>query len=102
MKTNYNNSLFLSFIIIFSAIIFAACGMRELESTWRDREITIDGIDEGTEWENARYFFDKEKVTIGLLNDENNMYVRISSRDLNMQRQLMALGFIVWFDQEYY
>ena len=98
MKPNYNSSLFLSFIIILSTIMLADCGMRELESTWRNSEITINGKDEETEWENARYFFEKEKVTIGILNDENNMYLRLSSRDRNMQRQLMALGFTVWFD----
>ncbi|MFC1552724.1 hypothetical protein ACFL6P_09215 [Candidatus Latescibacterota bacterium] len=74
--------------------------MPEIESAWRDREVIINGIDGGAEWENARYFFENENITIGLLNDENTMYIRLSSRDRIMQRQLLTLGFTVWFDEK--
>jgi len=98
MKSYRLKIMFLTFFVVLSVFVFAGCGMLEVESTWRDREVTIDGIDDGDEWANARYFLGEEKVTIGLLNDESNMYVRLSSHDNNMQRQLMALGFTVWFD----
>ncbi len=98
MKVNHISFLLKSFIIFLSFTLLVGCDMREVDSTWRDRVVTIDGIDEGSEWENARYFFEKEKVIIGLLNDENNLYVRLSSRDRNLQRQLMVLGFTLWFD----
>ena len=98
MKSYQFGIPFLTFIVLIFAFIFTGCGMHEFDSTWRDREITIDGKDDGAEWENARYFFGDKKITIGLLNDESNLYIRLSSRDSNMQKQLLALGFIAWFD----
>jgi len=92
--------VFLTFFVAFSVSVFTGCGMLEVQSTWRNREVTIDGIDDGDEWANARYFLEKKDITIGLLNDESNLYIRLSSHDNNMQRQLMAFGFTVWFDAE--
>jgi hypothetical protein len=85
--------------LIIPASLFFNCGMQELSSKWRDREIAIDGIDNGTEWENARNYLDEQKVTVGLMNDEKNLYVRLSTRDRTLQRQLAGLGFTVWFDE---
>ncbi|MBT4485259.1 MAG: hypothetical protein HOC71_16455, partial [Candidatus Latescibacteria bacterium] len=98
MKSYQFSFPFLSFIAVFLAFVFVGCGMHEIESKWRDREVAIDGIDEGPEWENARYYFGDKKITIGLLNDESNLYIRLSSRDRNMQKQLLALGLTTWFD----
>ena len=96
MKLNHLSFLFLSFNIVLSTTFLVGCGEREVNSKWRDREITVNGID--TEWKGARLFLDKEKVTIGLLNDESYLYVRLSSRDRKMQAQMIGLGLTVWFD----
>jgi len=98
LKPNCVSSLFLSFLLFLSTAFLAGCGERELNSKWRNREIIVDGID--TEWEGARLFLDKEKVTIGLLNDENDLYVRISSRDRTMQSQILMRGLTIWFDSK--
>ena len=87
-------------IIMFLMVMFVGCGMREMDSKWCDRTISIDGIDSGAEWENARYFFEKEKVTVGLMNTENILYLRLSTYDQKLQRQLLALGFTIWFDEK--
>jgi hypothetical protein len=87
-------------IVIFSTIFAVGCLMPEIESTWRDRDVIVDGIDGGAEWEGARYFFEDANITIGLLNDDNTMYIRLSSRDRIIQRQLMAAGFTMWFDAD--
>ena len=100
MRPYWNRYSIHFFVIILFVLGVGGCFMPEIESTWRDREVIIDGIDGGAEWENARYFFEEENITIGLLNDENTMYIRLSSRDRITQRQLLALGFTVWFDAE--
>ena len=88
-------------LIIFSAVFFIiGCGMNELDSVWCDRKITVNGIDDGTEWKNARYFLDFEAVTFGLLNDENTLYLMLSTRNQGIQRQITARGFTVWFDEK--
>ncbi|MFA6471179.1 MAG: hypothetical protein WCU00_03975 [Candidatus Latescibacterota bacterium] len=87
----------LSIIFLF-ALLFIGCGTTEIVSKWCDRTITIDGVDNGAEWENVRQFFDEEKVTIGIMNDEKNIYLRLSTYDQKLQRQLLASGFTIWFD----
>ncbi|MBN1293284.1 MAG: hypothetical protein JXB48_15705 [Candidatus Latescibacteria bacterium] len=86
------------FSIILLAVLTAGCRMHSVESTWRDREVTIDGLDGGEEWQNARYSFDKQNVSVGLLNDETDLYIRLAIRDRNLQKQLMTAGLTVWFD----
>lgn len=85
-------------VIIIASALFSGCNMREIESTWCDREIIINGKDEGVEWENAKYFFEDKNVTLGLLNDEDYMYIRISSHDRNIQNNFMVMGFSLWID----
>ena len=47
MKSYRFKIMFLIFFAVLSVIIFAGCGMREIKSRWLDREVTIDGIDDG-------------------------------------------------------
>ena len=92
--------LILSSIVIITAFITAGCGEFLAKSTWCDREVIIDGIDDGEEWNDARYFFEKEKVTVGLINDKTDMYVRLSTNDHKIQRQFLMLGFTLWFNPQ--
>jgi hypothetical protein len=78
------------------AVVLSGCGMTDINSVWRDRDIVINGVDSGAEWENARFFFEEKKATLGLMNDGDFLYVRISSRDKSLQRKLMMLGLTIW------
>ncbi len=98
MKQNKFIFSFLTFIIlILFPAIFVGCGKIELNSKWRDRDITIDGID--TDWRNATMYIEKVKVAVGLCNDENYMYVSITPWDRIIQAQMMMAGFTLWFDK---
>lgn len=90
---------FFSGSFILTLVLIAGCRMPDFDSVWRDRAIAIDGKDDPAEWENARYYFEKKKVTVGLMNDADKLYIRISTRDRSLQRQLMALGCTMWFDE---
>ena len=100
MKRYRIRELILLSIVIITAFITAGCGEFLAKSTWRDREVIIDGIDEGEEWNDARYFFEKEKVTVGLINDKTDMYVCLSTNDRKIQRQFLIRGFTVWFNPQ--
>ena len=84
------------FIMLIAVI--SGCRMHSADSTWCDREVTIDGLDGGDEWHNARYTFEKQNVSVGLLNDDQDLYIRLATRSRNLQRQIMAAGFTIWFD----
>jgi hypothetical protein len=85
--------------VILPTVLIIGCGDREIVSRWYDRPITIDGIDAGNEWDNARNYFDDKKVTLGVVNGADTVYVRVSTTDLMMQRQILMSGLTVWFDE---
>lgn len=86
-------------VLIILIIFLTGCGMEELYSTWSDRQVTIDGLDDGTEWENALHSVAKGEITVGLLNDEKTLYLRLSTRNQAVQRQVLTAGLTVWFDE---
>jgi hypothetical protein len=96
----HTSGISLPCIVIFLILFGGGCKMKEMDSRWCDRAVTIDGIDSGPEWENARYFFDDEQVTIGLMNTESTLYVRLSTRDLRIRREMTAYGFTLWFNDK--
>lgn len=86
-------------VLIILIVFLTGCGMEELYSTWCDRQVIIDGLDEGTEWENALHSVAKAELTVGLLNDEKMLYLRLSTRNQAIQRQVLTAGLTVWFDE---
>ena len=90
----------LAVMIITSMGFFIGCGMEEIYSKWCNPVVTIGGIDGGAEWENARHAMDDGNITVGLLNDEKTLFLRLSTRNQAIQRQILAAGLTVWFDGE--
>jgi hypothetical protein len=68
-----------------------------LESSWLDRVITIDG--KAPEWAGREAFFDETNgLKIGFSNDGRYLYVYVSTWNQRMQRQILMNGLTVWFD----
>jgi len=85
--------------ILFLLVIFlAGCGTVELESRWKEQEITIDG--KSSDWLGSMYFFEGEDVSVGFLNDENDLYVCLIAAEPTLRAQVMMQGFTAWFDPE--
>jgi hypothetical protein len=96
MKTGFSHLFFL-LIGFFLAVMLAGCNTQEIQSGWRDREIVIDG--NGEEWNNAlASYFDESRVLLGVANDSSHLYLRLSTSDRGLQRQLLHGGCTVWFD----
>jgi hypothetical protein len=84
-KNNYLNRLLISSLIIILTISsLAGCKKLELNSHWREQDITIDGINE--EWENATTYVDDDNVLIGIMNDEVYLYLSLMSNNRFMWR----------------
>ena len=87
---------FIPCLLLFAGLaVLAGCGPT-LESQWRDREITIDGRD--VEWEGTRVALADGWVGMGLMNDQEFMYLTVSLMDRATQAQVMRQGLIIWFD----
>ncbi len=76
--------LFLTLVIIFG------CETQRIQSRWIDRDITIDGID--TEWRGARFLIDKKYMTVGVMNDDKHLYLRLSTPNIAIQNLIAYNG----------
>ncbi|MBN1291699.1 MAG: hypothetical protein JXB48_07650 [Candidatus Latescibacteria bacterium] len=86
-------------LLLFTLTIPLLAGCREpkLESRWKNRDIVIDGDD--SDWGNYIEFYDENtRIDLSLLNDNSDLYIKLDSRNKMLNRQIMSLGFTVWFD----
>ena len=75
----------------------AACKQVELASVWATDGVEVDGVND--EWIGAITYFEKQDVTVGLLNDDEFLYVSLVTSS-PVERQAMATGLTVWFDPD--
>lgn len=85
-------------VLLFSAGLIG-CVMKELHCAWHDRPAAGGAEDEWLEWNRALHWLPEEEVTVGLLNDDRMLYLRLSARNRAIQRQVMAAGLTVWLDE---
>jgi len=85
-----------SFILFLLTFFLVGYSKLELDSGWRERQITVDGRND--DWLGTMMYFEKEKVSLGLLNDENFMYICLIAEDQLIRNQVMRQGFTLWFD----
>ena len=95
-KTFFKASMLLSLPLILT--LFVNCNNIELNSHWRAREISIDGMQ--FDWENTLVNIKDKKVNLGLLNDDEYLYICLVPLDQNIIRQAMTQGFTVWFEPD--
>jgi hypothetical protein len=90
----------MSSILLLFTFLLDGCssGKLELNSNWRDREITVDG--KNADWLGAMLFFEEDNVSVGLLNDENFFYICMIAEDQFIRAQVMMQGFTLWFDPD--
>ncbi len=87
--------------LILIALLTAGCASVitfETESRPLDREIIIDGNDD--DWSGNLYTVEGERVSLGLFNDQEYLYVCLSANDITTVSQVMRQGLTIWFDAE--
>ena len=86
----------LSLTALLALLPLAGCGNVKLESKFRDRPITVDGKPD--EWQDSMTFLRGPGIAVGLFNDENDLYVCITSWNQEVNLQAVNMGLTVWFD----
>jgi hypothetical protein len=88
-------------LILVAGIVFSAgCSKPvEVQSRWPDHEIIIDGNDD--EWGSATIYSTEAKVSLTLINDNEKLYLRLYSRDRDVQMQILSGGLTIWFDPDH-
>jgi|GEM_PF-6286545 len=67
-----------------------------LNSGAADQQIDVDGSE--VEWLNDLQPIAEENFAIGILNDDENLYVSLVTADVRVRSKIMALGMTVWLD----
>ncbi len=83
-------------ISILLALLLLSCGGLRIDSRWPDRDIVIDGDD--SDWQDLKLYVKDWPVDIGVANDDDFLYLTLSTADRNLQRQAIMRGFEVWID----
>jgi hypothetical protein len=91
-----NNQLFLAAAVALS--LCTACKSIQLESQWRDRDITIDG--DTREWNGLMQYPEDSKVGIGVVNDDAYLYLCLTSEDRETASQILMSGFSILFESK--
>jgi hypothetical protein len=95
--TRHGNTISLSIFLLLT-LSLGGCGDVELNSKWRDREISIDG--EQADWSGALRFLEDKQASVGVLNDQDFLYLCLVSSNQGPVMQTVRSGFTVWFDAE--
>jgi hypothetical protein len=102
MKKSYKYIIVTIILLALSTVVtIMGCGMEELYSAWCDRHVTVDGINDDSEWARARHYvyMPDGGFTVGILNDEKMLYLRLSTRNQALQRKIMTAGLFVWLNE---
>ncbi|MBN1625591.1 MAG: hypothetical protein JW944_03625, partial [Deltaproteobacteria bacterium] len=84
------------FLLLAFVVFLSGCKAVEVSSKWRDKDITIDAID--NEWEDKQYNDEKTQTSIGISNDDSYVYMCITTKDTEIQTAVVQQGFIVWLN----
>lgn len=73
------------------------CRNPEIMSSRRDREITIDGMDQ--DWQGIPFYYnEKNHLRITMVNDDRFLYITMAATIRKMRHQIESGGFTLWFD----
>lgn len=86
------------FYLLILLQLIAGCNQVRVESLWKDRDIIIDGND--MEWINTKIILEKEHVAFGVFNDDNNLYIDLTTSDKQLQKQILGKGLTLFFGTE--
>jgi len=87
---------FLIPIMIMTMILLASCGSVEINSQWRTGEIVVDG--KTSDWQGKLWEIKDSGLSVGVLNDENNVFLCLRATDLQTAAQVFRRGLVVWLD----
>ncbi len=85
--------------LIFIIVLLSGCREQiSTQSRWLDRVIVIDAKD--TDWIDYPYYYDKKtSSSIGLYNDDKNLFIYLQTSDKDIQRRILGQGLFVWFNK---
>ncbi|SEA30685.1 hypothetical protein SAMN05660420_01793 [Desulfuromusa kysingii] len=82
---------------IFLLLLLPGCRQPEFASTGRQDDILVDGKPE--DWQRvSTYHLEEPPLGIALCNDQEFLYLRLTTHDLQLQQQIRRGGLTIWLD----
>jgi len=95
-KTPGRAALSLLFLLMLAALAAGCASTIQLPSRWSDQPLRV-GADPA-KWSDSTIFVEKDGIQVGVINDDEFLYVCVMSSKPNLGRQVMFRGMTVWFD----
>ncbi|PIS25255.1 MAG: hypothetical protein COT45_02870 [bacterium (Candidatus Stahlbacteria) CG08_land_8_20_14_0_20_40_26] len=87
-------------IVVVGLILNSGCGGKalEMQSQWSAESIKVDGQVE--DWSDTPLtYFEDEQVSLGLRNDDENLYILFCTRSQTWERLIRMSGVTMWLDE---
>jgi hypothetical protein len=86
------------FVVLLAVLgLVAYASIPERASTWRDRDIKVDGSDE--EWRGQELPVKGERFSLGIMNDDQWLYLCLPTKDPGTRTTIGLMGVVVWLDR---
>lgn len=81
-------------LILLMAFSFSACSSEKYISSWNEDKIIVDGNQ--SDWKGKLNYIEDERVAVGVFNDNENLYLCLTTDDRGKIMQLLNLGMTLW------
>jgi hypothetical protein len=89
--------IFYAIVFLFMTMNFFGCSStKEVTSIWNDNKINIDGNQE--DWQNKLNYNTDENIAYGFCNDDENLYLCLTTGNRARMFQIIRAGFTIWFE----
>lgn len=87
-------------VLIFGLILISGCKEKvNINSSYISSQIAIDGS--GEDWNEAEFkYFNDDKVSVGVANNESHVYLLLFTRDLMLIKNIEKRGLNIWVDEK--
>jgi hypothetical protein len=97
MKTRLDRRVVVVGLLLLAPLL-TGCNEIEIESVWRDREISVDG--DAADWRGLTTYVEKGNIAVGVANDAEDLFVCLHSPTREVAGQIVLRGLTVWLDPE--
>ncbi len=87
-------------VLVFGFILIIGCKEKvNVNSSYINTQINVDGS--GDDWNEAEFsYFNDDKVSVGVANNESYIYLLLLTRDLMLIKNIEKRGLNIWIDEK--
>lgn len=82
-------------LFVLISLFLSGCGDTEINSVWRRQNIVIDG--DNSDWGNSLISLDKIDALAGIANDNEYLYLCLTTSDPVVENKILSGGLTLWF-----